>query len=55
MADEAAPPLPDDPRPARSPFTGFALGMLLWAGLSALGLGLAIHRGTLRLQFRRAV
>ncbi len=32
MADEAAAPLPDDPRPARSPFTGFAIGMLLLGG-----------------------
>ncbi len=34
MADEAADPLPEDPRPARSPFTGFALGLLFFAGLS---------------------
>ena len=55
MADKAAAPLPDEPRPAQSPFTGLALGLLLWAGLSALGLGFAIHRGAVRLHFRRAV
>ena len=55
MADKAAAPLPDEPRPARSPFTGFALGLLLCAGLSALGLGFAIRRGAVRPHFRRAI
>ncbi|MET0616113.1 MAG: hypothetical protein ABW142_11745 [Thermoleophilaceae bacterium] len=54
MADKAADPLPEDPRPARSPFTGFALGLLCFTGLSALGIGLAIRRGAIHLHLRRA-
>ena len=54
MADKAADPLPEDPRPARSPFTGFALGLLFFTGLSALGIGLAIRRGAIHLHVRRA-
>ena len=54
MANKAADPLPEDPRPARSPFTGFALGLLCFTGLSALGIGLAIRRGAIHLHLRRA-
>jgi hypothetical protein len=45
MADNTAAPLPDDPRPATSPFTGFALGLLVLIGLFGLATGFAVRRG----------
>ena len=54
MADDAADPLPSDPRPATSPFTGLALGLLFLTGMGALGVGFVVRRGTGRLGLRRA-
>jgi hypothetical protein len=54
MANDAADPLPTDPKPATSPFTGLALGLLLLTGMGALGFGFVVRRGTGRLGLRRA-
>jgi hypothetical protein len=54
MAEDTADPLPKAPSPAKSPFTGFALGLLLIVGLCALTVGLAVRRGTTHLFIRRA-
>ena len=49
----AAPGMSRGPRGRRSPVSRSAC--CLWAGLSALGLGFAIHRGAVRPHFRRAI
>jgi hypothetical protein len=54
MAEDTADPLPKAPSPAKSPFTGFALALLLIVGLCALTVGLAVRRATTHLFIRRA-
>jgi hypothetical protein len=54
MAEDTADPLPDAPSPAKSPFTGLALGLLFIIGLCALALGGAVRGATSKLSFRRA-
>lgn len=53
MAEDTADPLPNAPSPAKSPFTGLALGLLFIIGLCALTAGTAIRAAT-RLHIRRA-
>jgi hypothetical protein len=55
LAESAADPLPEDPRPTSSPFSGFALGLLVFTGLCALGIGLAVRQGAGRVGLRRAI